>query len=99
MKKDEKGSGDRAWFLEKELNELNKDRKEEVKAEHADWKKKEHEAEALQKEKTKGYTKKTLKEEGGVEHRHKADKKMGGVRGKPHPETKMDRKGRMDKSS
>ena len=38
------------------------------------------------------------KKEGGVEHHNRADVKIGGVRGKPHPANKMDRKWRMKKS-
>jgi hypothetical protein len=98
MKKDEKEDKDRAWFLEKKLGEMKDYHEEEVKAEHQEWKRREVESETLDKEKARDYSKKMMKEQSGLDHRHKVDKKMGGVKGKPHPETKMDRKGRTEKS-
>ncbi len=98
MGKEEEKDKDRAWFLEKEIQNLKEYHDDERKTEHTDWKDSEKADEQQERDHQKSYTKDRLKQEGGVEHHQRADVKIGGVRGKPHPENKMDRKGRMKKS-
>jgi len=96
--KDKDRDKDRAWFLEKELQNLKKYHDDELKVEHADWKDGEKVKEVHDREQQKSYSKERNKNEGGVEHHQRSDVQIGGVRGKPHPENKMDRKGRIKKS-
>ena len=98
MGKEEEKDKDRAWFLEKEIQDLKEYHDDERKTEHTDWKDSEKVSERQEREHQKSYSKERIKKEGGVEHHQRADVKIGGVRGKPHPESKMDRKGRMKKS-
>ena len=98
MKKDKKEGQDRAWFLEKNIHEMESYHKEELKEEHEEWKQKTHALETVEKKKIKDYSKQIVKGRDGPDERLKREKKIGGVRGKPHPEKKMDRKGRTEKS-
>ncbi|MBE9536650.1 MAG: hypothetical protein IMF07_05665 [Proteobacteria bacterium] len=98
MGKEEEKDKDRAWFLEKELQNLKEYHGDERKVEHVDWKESEKASERQEREHQKNYSKERARNEGGVEHHNRADVKIGGVRGKPHPASKMDRKGRMKKS-
>ena len=98
MGKEEEKDKDRAWFLEKELQDLKEYHNDERKTEHTDWKDSEKVDERQEREHQKSYTQERGKKEGGVEHHQRADVKIGGVRGKPHPANKMDRKGRTKKS-
>lgn len=97
MGQEEKGK-DRAWFLEKEMQNLKEYHEDERKTEHVDWKEIGKSKESHEREHQKSYSKERVKNEGGVEHHKRADVKIGGVRGKPHPVNKMDRKGRTKKS-
>ncbi|MBE9504598.1 MAG: hypothetical protein IME96_10525 [Proteobacteria bacterium] len=98
MKKDKKEGQDRAWFLEKNLQEMESYHNEELKEEHKEWTRKAHDLETMEKEKVKDYSKQIMKGRDGPDERLKREKKIGGVRGKPHTEKKMDRKGRTEKS-
>jgi hypothetical protein len=96
--KDKDKDKDRAWFLEKEMQDLKEYHADERKTEHTDWKDSEKAKEDHEREQKKSYSKERIKKEGGVEHHQRVDVQIGGVRGKPHPANKMDRKGRMKKS-
>lgn len=98
MRGEEEKDKDRAWFLEKEIQNLKEYHDDERKTEHVDWKDSKKANDQQEKEHQKSYAKEMNKKEGGVEHHNRADVKIGGVRGKPHPANKMDRKGRMKKS-
>lgn len=98
MKKDEEEKTQRGSFAEKEVDALKEYHKDEIKEEHQAWKEDARHQQELEKEHVKEFSRQQMKEEGGVQHKQKRDKMLGGVRGKPHPEKKMDRKGRTEKS-
>ena len=98
MKKDKKEGKDRAWFLEKNIHDLESYHNEELKEEQEEWKREAHDLERMEKEKIKDYSAQIMKGRDGPDERLKREKKIGGVRGKPHAEKKMDRKGRVEQS-